>query len=194
MITAVEQAILERVGTEFEGRLKSVQTHPGAWDSATIQRMVVNAPGVWLAFAGGRDADEYFPTIRARWNCYIVTEAAIRAARTRGDARAIGAYEIMQLLVPMLDGWAPLEAQAQLKHKLQLAEISNRFSFEHDRRGLCVYEVSFVHDLDLTYAADGSELDEFLSFGAEYGSAPDADADATDDITFPTDSEEQDDG
>ena len=192
MITAVEQAILDRIASEFEGRLKSVQPHPGAWDSATIQRMAVNAPGVWVAFAGGRDAGEYFPTINARWNCYIVTEAAIRAARTRGDARAIGAYKIMQLLVPMLDGWAPLEAQAEPEHRLQLAEISNRFSFEHDRRGLCVYEVGFVHDLDLTYAADGSELDEFLTFGAEYSSAPEAEADATDDITFVSE-EQQDD-
>ena len=192
MITAVEQAILDRIASEFEGRLKSVQTHPGAWDGATIQRMAVHAPGIWLGFAGGRDGGEYFPALKARWNCYIVTEAVSRAARTRGDARAIGAYEIMQLLVPMLDGWAPLEAQAEPKHRLQLAEIANRFSFEHDKRGLSVYEVGFVHSLDLTYAADGSELDEFLTFGAEYSSAPEAEADANDEINFT--SEEQQDG
>ncbi|HEY1136574.1 MAG TPA: phage protein Gp37 [Xanthomonadaceae bacterium] len=182
-----EDALLNRVRTRFGTALKHVEAIPSSWDAATIKRMYVGTPGVFLSWGvqrGQRSTDSTAELI-VLWEFDIVTShEGKEAPRRRGDARAIGAYEIVERLIPLLHGWTvPNEGS------LQIETAENKFSAENERNGLTVYGALFSMPMTMDDGEETpSDLDDFITFHADWDLAPaDGQLEAQDHVTLPQD-------
>ncbi|MGE4406045.1 phage protein Gp37 [Pseudomonas sp.] len=181
MITAIEDDIIERVKGHFGAVLRTVDSVPGPLDSEeTLKKMLRAAPAVFVLFAGGRNPHpgKELVEIRGRWVLYAVTaHAGGQADRRRGDGRQIGAYEIVERLVPLLSGFCPADESA-----LDLADVANLYSGTIDNQGVTIYAVNFGVRMDLADLPDVATLDDFLHLHTEFDHNADGAADLTDDL------------
>jgi phage gp37-like protein len=152
-------------------KVRTVDSLPGDWDADTMKRLLRLAPAVLIAFSGGpvrevgaNDA----VTIDAQWSVIAVTaHASGEAARRRGDSQQIGAYEILESMIPKLHGETiPDEGS------LSLVSIENLYSGEIDKQGLAVYAMRFALPMTLPFALDESTIDPFETFDAKYDIPP----------------------
>jgi len=186
-IGAAEDAILERVRARFGATLRQVATIPSSWDEEMVKRMLIGAPGVYLSWGiqrGQRSSDQ-FAELTCLWEFTVITaHEGKEDARRRGDARAIGAYEIVERLIPLMHGWAvPNESS------LVFEAADNKFSDGNERRGLTVYGVLFSMPMTMGDTDEElSDLDPFLRFHADWDQAPaDGQLEAQDEVTLPQD-------
>lgn len=184
MITAIEDDIIARVKGHFGAVLRTVDSVPGPLDSEeTLKKMLRAAPAVFVLFAGGRNPEpgKELVEIRGRWVLYAVTaHAGGQADRRRGDGRQIGAYEIVERLVPLLSGFCPADESA-----LDLVDVANLYSGTIDNQGVTLYAVNFGVRMDLAALPDESTLDDFLRAHVDYDIHQDGTVDVTDDIDLP---------
>ena len=184
MITLIEDDIIARVKTHFGPVLRTADSVPGPLNSEeTLKKMLRAAPAVFVLFAGGRNPapGKNLPEIQGRWVLYIVTaHAGGQADRRRGDGRQIGAYEIIEQLVPLLDGFCPANESA-----LDLVDINNLYSGSIDNQGVALYALTFSVRMDLSALPDSSTLDDFLTAHVDYDINQDGTVDAQSDITLP---------
>jgi len=185
MIAAIEDDVIDRIKAHFGAALRSVDSIPGPLDNEdTLRKMLRAAPAVYVLFAGGRNqAPGKSPVeLQGRWVLYVVTgHAGGQADRRRGDGRQIGAYDIVQRLVPLLSGFCPADESA-----LDLVDVTNLYSGTIDSQGVTIYAATFGMRMDLSSLPDESTLDDFLLCHADYDLAPaDGTLDATDDIELP---------
>lgn len=105
-ITTVENALADKVRAVFglpgTSAIRQVETLPGGWTQDMLRRAMQFAPGVYIAFLGGQ-SENSGGYITARFAAYVVTKAAREEDRRRGNAREIGAYDIIDLLAKHLD-------------------------------------------------------------------------------------------
>ena len=182
-ITAVEDYLIARVKADALGqKLRAVESLPGVWDAATLSQVLKSMPGVFISFLGGSGgpSGNHTAALESRWTVYAVTgHASGQAARRRGDGREIGAYEILERLVPLLHGHTIPDYGT-----LKLTDISNLFTDGADFRGVALYGATFTLPLAFPPVLDASALDDFTTFGAAYDLAPpDGKADAEDQVT-----------
>lgn len=180
-----EDALLDRVRTRFDTALKHVEAIPSSWDSETIKRMFVGTPGVFLSWGVQRGERSTHNTAEliVLWEFDIVTShEGKEAPRRRGDNRALGAYEVVERLIPLLHGWTvPNEGT------LQFETAENKFSANNERNGLTVYGALFSMPMQM----DGGEetpddLDDFLRFVGDFDVAPsDGQAEASIHVDLP---------
>lgn len=106
VITTVEDAIVAKAKTALgfpaAPVVREVTTLPGGWTLEMLRRALQMAPGVHLAFLGGQ-AQSDGGYIHARFAAYAVSKGAREDERRRGNAREIGAYEIVEILGAHLD-------------------------------------------------------------------------------------------
>lgn len=181
-IKAVEEFLIQTLQTRFGNRLKAVESLPSEWDDKTIERMLRLAPGAFVVFAGG-PARAGSTQITSRWIVVAATNhASGELARRHGDAREIGAYEIVETVIPLLHDCTVPDVGT-----LQFTDVANLFSAANDARGLAIYGAAF--DLPMELGTDdtaGDPLDAFITFHADTDLAPaDGEPEAGDTVTLP---------
>jgi phage gp37-like protein len=186
-IADAEDALLNRVRTRFGSALKHVEAIPASWDDDTIKRMYVGTPGVFLSWGieRGQRSTHSTAEVVSLWEFTIVTaHEGKEPPRRRGDSRAIGAYEIVERLIPLVHGWTvPGEGT------LVFETAENKFSASNERNGLTVYGALFSMPMTMDDGEETpSDLDDFITFHADWDQAPaDGQLEAQDHVTLPQD-------
>lgn len=182
-IASVEQHLVDAIKTRFGARLKGVESLPSDWDSKVVDRMMVLAPCAFVVFAGG-PALAGTNEIAGRWIVVAVTaHKGSEVARRRGDAREIGAYEIIETVVPLLHDMTIVGTGT-----LRFVDMANLFNQVDESRGLAIYGAGFDLPMGMEAATDdgADPLDAFITFHAEHDLAPiDGTSEAADTVTLP---------
>lgn len=183
-LVAVEQHLIDTVKGIFNNRLKTVESLPADFDADTFARILRLTPGVFIVFGGGQRSSEYDdqPVIDAKWGFIAATtHASGELARRRGDAREIGAYEIIETIVNHLHRHN-VPGQGQLVFD----DIQNLFTGEIERQGAALYGVEFTLPMSLGAGLQPGDLDDFITFDGTFDVAPaDGQVDAEDLVTLP---------
>lgn len=170
MLAEIEDNIIAAIKTEFGNTLRQVDSHPGTWDEETLKQMSLAAPGVLVGFgdADGNESETDVVT-NGKWHLYIVTAHANgQKARRRGDGRVIGAYEILERLVPLLHGHNVTDLSAGDDiGTLNFERGINRFTFSIDRKGFLVYEVRYSMRMLLSRDV-AANLEPFITYHADH--------------------------
>jgi phage gp37-like protein len=172
VITTVETHLVDTIKAAVAGTKLRVQDLPADWDDDMLRRLLTLAPCVLITFAGGQAPRRGATTasIDGQWVVYAVTShPSGEQPRRRGNAQAIGAYEIVsRLIVPLLHG-----------HKvpgvgtLDFTGVQDLFTGSVERQGLAVYGCSFVLPMAFQIAADQA-LADFATFAAQFDIPPHA--------------------
>lgn len=198
-ILAVEDALIARIRAVLGNRVRVVDSLPGDWDDDMLRRFAAQLPAVFIAFAGGGSRAPGATTfdIDGQWIVYVATgHASGQAARRRGDALQIGAYELVELLVPQLHLFKVPDTGT-----LMAVRVENLYTGSIDRQGLAVYALTFQLPMSMPLQLDPAVLDDFETFTAQYDVPPHTPAehpkwlagdfstsnpDATETVTLPT--------
>lgn len=161
MLAKVEDAMIERCRELVGDRLKAIEDLPGNWDDATFEAARRNVPGIYIAWSGGAAVSSGRAGINSRYAVYVVTgQASGERARRRGNDRSIGAYEILERVVPGLHGLSIGDVGP-----LRLERVDNLYSDQNDKKGVVVYGAVFAIDKMMFPAAkDASSLADFEIF------------------------------
>lgn len=182
-IKAVEDFLVATLKGRFGARLRGVETLPSEWDSKVVERMLVLAPAAFVVFAGGPSRGGTTDIV-GRWIVVAVTaHKNNEPARRHGDAREIGAYEIIETVVPLLHDRTVPDVGT-----LQFVDVANLFNATDEARGLAIYGAGFDLPMALAPADPGAPdpLDAFITFHGTTDLAPaDGQADAEDTVTLP---------
>ena len=161
MIINIENALLERIQTEFKNILRTVTVHRGLWNEMALGALTERAPGLWLGFSAGNDCGVQDPAIDASWHCYTV--APYPQQNTPVDI-----YTLIERTVILLDGWQPLALPVQDKrHKLRLVDI-NLLNFD-ESHALAVFEIIFNGRIDF-HATQETVPDHFNTARIDWNS------------------------
>lgn len=214
MIGALEDAIITRLREAFAARVREVDHKPARFDAEELQRVLSNAPGIYVAFLGWQRVERPPGCVRATFGAYIVAaNASGEVARRRGDQVTIGAYEMAILTAATLERWLPAGAAAPI----EVQSCENLYATAFEKAGRTVYglvcdvpvQIQDAWGVPQIDAGDGSAdgaaappgfLDNFVTFHADqdippFGNvatpppAPDAGADRADAVvrvTLPT--------
>lgn len=169
-IAAVEQYLLNTAKARFGNRLKAVESIEDDWSAETFERVLRATPGLFLVFAGGPRLDTaYGAEIQSRWAWVAVTtHPNNELARRRGDARVIGAYEIIEIVTHLFHEHVVPNAGT-----MQLVDIDKLFQAPVEKQGATIYGAAFTVPLQLAPAdAAPPSLDDFRTFEADYDAAP----------------------
>lgn len=149
-------------------KVRQVESLPGDWDADMLKRLLRLAPGVFVAFMGGPVNAGHAAQLDAQWAVIAITaHASGEAARRRGDSQEIGAYEILETLIPRLHG---LKIAAE--GTLNIVDVANLYSGQLDKQGVAVYAARFKILMALPLSLDEATLDAFETFDAKYDRAP----------------------
>lgn len=182
-IAGIEQHLIDRIKTRFGNRLKGVESLPADWDAETFKRILRLTPGVFVVFAGGQ-AEAGSTRLLGHWGVVAVTtHASGELARRRGDTREIGAYEIVEICIPLLH-----DHQVPDVGTLQFQGVENLFTGDLEKQGAAIYGADFLLPMAIE-APDGGgadPLDAFVTFHAEHDLAPtDGTSEAADTVALP---------
>lgn len=173
-IKVIEDAIIAKAKAALtvggQSKVRTVESAPGDWDKDMLKRLLRMVPCVLIVFSGGpaAAAGATVSQITAHWRVIVATGGAGgEAPRRRGDSQEIGAYAILELLVPALDGLL-----IQNEGTLELADFENLYSGEVDKQGLAVYGLTFTHPMAFSNDVDLSTLTPFATFDAKYDFVP----------------------
>jgi len=169
-IATVEDAIVNRIKAVLGISVRTVEALPGDWDDDMLKRLLRLVPGVFVAFAGGapKSVGSTSPDIDSQWIVYVVTgHASGEAPRRRGDALQIGAYELIQILVPALH-----LQKVSGGGTLMFAGVDNLYTGTIDKQGIAVYAIRYQVQVCMSMELDLSTLDDFETFDAQYDVAP----------------------
>lgn len=172
VITRVETHLVDTIKAAVAGTKLRVQDLPADWDDDMLRRLLTLAPCVLVSFSGGQVPRKGATTasIDGQWVVYAVTShPSGEQPRRRGNAQAIGAYEIIaRLIVPLLHGHKVPEVGT-----LELTGVQDLFTGSVERQGLAVYGCSFVVPMAFEISADAA-LADFATFAAQYDIPPHA--------------------
>lgn len=191
-IAALEDAFLAQLRAAFGGRLRDVDHKPDRLDVDELARILTMAPAAYVAFLGLRRRDRPDGTWDATFGIYLVAaNASGEAARRRGDAATIGGYEMVQVAIRALDGWAPGQAAGAVE--ITLAEQLQAAAFE--KAGRTVYGLVAEVAVEMPRGTDPADLADFVTFDAAWDipprgnvaapPVPDGAGDARDRLTLP---------
>ena len=183
MIGALEDAIITRLREAFDGRVKEVDHKPARFDAEELQRVLSNAPGIYVAFLGWQRVERPPGCVRATFGAYIVAaNASGEVARRRGDQVTIGAYEMAILTAATLERWLPAGAAAPI----EVQSCENLYATAFEKAGRTVYglvcdvpvQIQDAWGVPQIDAGDGSAaappgfLDNFITFHADQDIPP----------------------
>lgn len=182
IIATVEAAILAQVQTTLGAAVKVKESLAGSWTLDLLKKAIQMAPGVYVAFLSGRgnpDADGYMD---GSFVVFVVAGGPLEAQRRQGTPRVIGAYEIVERLVPVLAGLNVPDVGT-----LRVQDVNNLFKEATFELGGTVYGITLsLPNMPMTYQADLARLADFITFAADYDLQPaDGEIDAQDTVTLP---------
>lgn len=165
-IATSEDALVALIKDTLGTKVKAVESLPGNWDDDTLKRLLRAVPGVFLVWAGGQTNDRssgMSGMVNGSWLVYVVTgHASGEAARRRGDGQQVGAYELLEVLIPLLNGYTITAVGT-----LSLQRVENLYSGTVDRQGVTVYGLTFTMPMAWPTEVDVSTLDPFQTFAAQ---------------------------
>ena len=168
LIAQAEDALLTAVDAALPGVLRQMASIPGGWTLERLQQALQFAPGVYVAFVGGKPADgDWMMNLHGRFELYAVTKEPIEQFRRRGGpGLQIGAYDIIEALAPAIHGMLfPGFGTAKI------TDVRNLFNEPARSMGGTVYGLA----LDLPINIDKTtppNLGDFLHFRADYDIPP----------------------
>lgn len=187
-IASTENWFIDRLKAVFQDHLRAVESLPADFDDQAFERMLREAPGVYVVFNGGDRAEGYGDhlVIDSRWSFYAVTgHQQGDLARRHGDARMIGAYTMIELLLGTLEEAMPPDAAEAMR----VLSIGNVYSDAVEYKGATAYVIECgMHQGIGPSAQDPAEPDlaAFITFHGDIDLAePDGEIDAADTVTLP---------
>jgi phage gp37-like protein len=169
MIAAVEDALLARLAEAFQGRLRAIDHVPARLDEAELARVLSLAPAAYTAFLGFQRRERPDRTVDATWGVYLLAaNASGERARRRGDATAIGGYEMALLATAALEGWRPPEAAGPV----EVLSCENLFSPAFEKLGRTVYGLAIELPMELPEGVEDPRLGLFETFHADWDVPP----------------------
>jgi phage gp37-like protein len=189
-IAAVEEHLIGVIKARFQlsggkSALRGVDSLPSDWDNDVLKRLLRQVPGVFVVWGGGQRIDGSDTDINSTWVIVAVTaHASGEKARRHGDKLEIGAYQIIEVVVPLLRDHVVPPGQ----ERLQFEEVQNLFSNDLDLQGVAAYGARFSLRMPIVpppgMAAD--VLDDFLTFDSTLDAAPsDGNPEAQDTVLLP---------
>lgn len=184
MIAEAEDAIVAAVKGVLGQTVRTVETLPGPWDQDALALAFRSMPGVWVYFDGGNPGKGR-SRLSARFLVYAVTSHASGGrARQRGNSRQIGAYEIIERVVPTLASKPVADLGTLLFEGLRVLTPASA-----QRKGVAAYEMAFTLEAALPAPRDFAELADFAIYSGTHhvGDGPDTESY----LELPTGGEEQ---
>ncbi|EEG5476438.1 DUF1834 family protein [Salmonella enterica subsp. enterica] len=158
MIADTEAAYLERIRALFGNRLKKVDTHPGDWSEATLKKLMLTPPAVYVAWLGAGE-----PRTRNRmvshWVFYVV--GSMLNGR---ETNRIGLYQMVAVLLSGMTGFKTGSASP-----LAFEKASNLYSVAQGTSGVVLYALYFSCEEIIDPLTDISTLDDFLRHYETFG-------------------------
>lgn len=185
MFARIEDEMIDRCKRVVGQHVKTIEDLPGGWDDNTLKSARRNVPGIYIAWANGRGLPQTRAAMESRYSVYVVTgQASGERARRRGNDRQVGAYELLERVVPALHGLNVKDIGA-----LQLERVDNLFSDRADQQGIVIYAATFTVKVTFPAALDANGLADFEIFhiNSKVPDGPDTETHQT----LPTGSEEQ---
>lgn len=179
-IGTTEDALIELIKTTMASKVRTVEWAPPEWDEDYIKRNLKSLPGVFLIFGGGPSKDPGGASIQldSRWSVVAVTGHVQEAKqRARGDTKAIGCYEILETLIPKLDGFSVTDVGT-----LQFIAWDNDAAMKLEQGAVMVQSASFRMNVELPRTIPASALADFETFAANYDVGQAAGAPPTGDV------------
>lgn len=167
-IIAVEDHIVNTTKRAFKNTLRAVEVLPNALNLALLKTILPMAPAVYATFLGGRNGtvDTDGATINGRFDVYVITRhVGNDSARRRGDSTTIGAYQIIERLIPELH-----DSNIADIGRLRLTNVQNLFSIQLEETfKSALYALTFeVPNMPFSYQVDMDSLDNFEHFHADF--------------------------
>ena len=161
IVTQVEDSLITRIKQLFGNTLRMVDSLPGDLNEALLKQIIITAPGVYLLFTGGqRRKTENSSDIDGKWVIFAITgHASGQAARRRGDAIMIGAYQIISIICGNLDGFV-----IDTVGTLELAGVQNLFNGAIERQGCSLYAATFTLPMTFAPGVNPALLENFVTF------------------------------
>ncbi len=161
-LIATIKALLMPAGAH---RVRQVDALNGAWDEDTLKAVLRAVPGVFVFWSGGEAGKlSRSAYMDADWIVYPVTaHASGAAARRRGDSKAVGAYELVELLVALLHNHVVPDVGT-----LHFNGVECLFNGSIDKQGVCCYAIRFRMGTSFQAAVDAGTLTPFETFAAIY--------------------------
>ena len=187
-LSAVEDRLLEEMGAALrtssgQSLVREVAPLPGPWSLETLRRVLQAAPAVYVLWLGARAQSGSALAVDARWGVYVIASHASGAdRRRRGDARQIGAYEMIERIAPRLHGCdVPEHGTVRLE---RLESLVNDATFQ---LGASVYQATVAIPFEVPLGTDLAALDDFETLYVTYDldTSQDAEPEAEDDVTMP---------
>lgn len=186
LIAKIEDKIIAdcRVALTVNGRLlvRDIDTIPGAMSADILQRLMQRAPGCYVAFIDGRASNLHSAAFSPRFDVIAVTgHAGGEKPRRRGDKTQIGAYKILEYVVPGLNN-----TQVEDVGVLRFDGIYNLFNNATFDLGATVYYARFVaNNVRLAAAQTVGDQDEaFITFAADHDINADQRTDQRTEVTL----------
>lgn len=158
MIADTEAAYLERIRALFGNRLKKVDTHPGDWSEATLKKLMLTPPAVYVAWLGAGE-----PRTRNRmvshWVFYVV--GSMLNGR---ETNRVGLYQMVAVLLSGMTGFKTGSASP-----LAFEKATNLYSVAQGASGVVLYALYFSCEEIIDPLTDISTLDDFLRHYETFG-------------------------
>ncbi|PWG62857.1 phage protein Gp37 [Spiribacter halobius] len=182
MLAEVEDAIIARCQTVVGQYVKSIEDLPGRWDERTLRAALRRVPGIYVAWSSARaEGNANQPRASARYVVYVVTgHASGERERRRGNSRQVGAYELLERVVPGVHGLT-----VDGVGTLALESIDNLYSDRFDKEGVVVYGAAYRLAMTFPPPLDVNTLDAFTTYHATHQVGGADDPDAVDQVDLP---------
>ncbi|UXF57490.1 DUF1834 family protein [Chromohalobacter phage YPCBV-1] len=175
MIADAEDAIVAAVQGVLGQTVQTVETLPGAWDQDALALAFRKMPGVWVYFDGGQSGKGARGNrLNAHFMVYAVTSHASGGReRQRGNGRQIGAYEIVERVVPTLAGQVVGDLGTLMFQGLRVLTPASA-----QRKGVAVYEMTFHLEMPFPALRDIGDLADFAIYSGTHqvGDGPDTES------------------
>lgn len=160
MLAEIEDAIIDRCRELVGAHVNEITDLPGNWDDQTLKAARRSVPGIYIAWSGGRGENSSRAALTSRYAIYVVTgQASGERTRRRGSNRQVGAYEILEQIVPGLHGMAVGGVGS-----LRLVQVDNLYSDRADQQGVVIYGAVFEVKSMFPAPRDTAELADFEIF------------------------------
>lgn len=148
MLAEVEDAMIERCRRVVGDHVQTIEDLPSGWTAQLLNAARRKVPGIYISWGGGRgDGDAQSATLAGRYVVYVVTgHASGERERRRGNNRQVGAYELLERIIPALHTLTVPDVGS-----LTLQSVDNLYSDQLDRQGVVVYGAAFR--LGMTFPA-----------------------------------------
>ena len=163
IIAAIEDALLAEIGAALGSAVRKTGSLPGGWTLDALQRALQFAPGAYVAFQGAKPGAGQGHH-DGRFTVYAVSKGASESDRRRGNARVIGAYDMLERLLPRLSVLTVPDIGS-----IRIAGVENLFRDAMFELGGTVYGINLeLPNMPFEYVADLASLDDFVTFDARY--------------------------